>query len=91
MVSSLFTRFRNLLAHREAPNSGGAVETEMTKVGNGSDQAALEMLIIGHSPAAQRLRDMIRRVARSNASVMLCGPSGSVSYTHLTLPTICSV
>ena len=41
------------------------------------DQAALETLIIGHSAAAQHLRDMIRRVARSNASVMLCGPSGS--------------
>jgi sigma-54 specific flagellar transcriptional regulator A len=38
---------------------------------------ALETLIIGNSPATQRLREMIRRVARSNASVMLCGPSGS--------------
>jgi sigma-54 specific flagellar transcriptional regulator A len=53
------------------------VEIEMTKVGNSGDQAALEMLIIGNSPAAAQLRDMIRRVARSNASVMLCGPSGS--------------
>ena len=44
---------------------------------NRGDQAALETLIIGHSAAAQHLRDMIRRVARSNASVMLCGPSGS--------------
>ncbi|MBB5704912.1 sigma-54 interaction domain-containing protein [Sphingopyxis panaciterrulae] len=42
-----------------------------------SDQAALETLIIGSSAAARHLRDMIRRVARSNASVMLCGPSGS--------------
>ncbi|MGV3731142.1 MAG: sigma-54 interaction domain-containing protein [Sphingopyxis sp.] len=41
------------------------------------EQAALEALIIGSSPAACRLREMIRRVARSNASVMLCGPSGS--------------
>ena len=39
--------------------------------------AALEALIIGSSPATCRLREMIRRVARSNASVMLCGPSGS--------------
>ncbi|MBA3941712.1 MAG: sigma-54-dependent Fis family transcriptional regulator [Sphingopyxis sp.] len=46
-------------------------------VGNDKGQAALEALIIGGSPAAARLRDMIRRVARSNASVMLCGPSGS--------------
>ena len=41
------------------------------------EQTALEALIIGSSPAASRLREMIRRVARSNASVMLCGPSGS--------------
>lgn len=33
--------------------------------------------IIGHSPAAQHLRAMIQRVARSNASVLICGPSGS--------------
>ena len=50
----------------------------MTEVGqNNGGQAALETLIIGTSPATQRLREMIRRVARSNASVMLCGPSGS--------------
>ena len=42
-----------------------------------NNNAALEALIIGTSPAACRLREMIRRVARSNASVMLCGPSGS--------------
>ena len=57
---------------------GGAVETKMTEVGqNKTDASALEALIIGHSPAVVRLREMIRRVARSNASVMLCGPSGS--------------
>jgi sigma-54 specific flagellar transcriptional regulator A len=42
-----------------------------------NNNAALEALIIGTSEAACRLREMIRRVARSNASVMLCGPSGS--------------
>lgn len=42
-----------------------------------NNNAALEALIIGTSAAACRLREMIRRVARSNASVMLCGPSGS--------------
>lgn len=42
-----------------------------------NNNAALEALIIGSSDAAVRLREMIRRVARSNASVMLCGPSGS--------------
>src|SRR3546814_12749721 len=56
----------------------GAVETQMREmVQTRSDQAALETLIIGSSAAARHLRDMIRRVARSNASVMLCGPSGS--------------
>ncbi|WP_234782534.1 sigma-54 interaction domain-containing protein [Sphingopyxis macrogoltabida] len=49
----------------------------MTVGHNEGGQAALETLIIGTSPATQRLREMIRRVARSNASVMLCGPSGS--------------
>ena len=42
-----------------------------------NNNAVLEALIIGSSAAAAQLRDMIRRVARSNASVMLCGPSGS--------------
>ncbi len=42
-----------------------------------NNNAALEALIIGSSAAAAQLRDIIRRVARSNASVMLCGPSGS--------------
>ena len=42
-----------------------------------NNNAALEALIIGSSAAVAQLRDMIRRVARSNASVMLCGPSGS--------------
>ena len=50
----------------------------MTEVGqNNGCQATLEALIIGASPEVIRLREMIRRVARSNASVMLCGPSGS--------------
>lgn len=70
----LFTIFVNLCLHRKGAELGGAVETEMT-VGN--NNAALDALIIGNSAAATRLRDMIRRVARSNASVMLCGPSGS--------------
>jgi len=59
----------------ERAPTGGAVETEMT-VGQ-NNIMALEALIIGTSPATCRLREMIRRVARSNASVMLCGPSGS--------------
>ena len=46
-------------------------------VGHDNKAAELEALIIGNSPAVTRLREMIRRVARSHASVMLCGPSGS--------------
>ncbi|MGN6690165.1 MAG: sigma-54 interaction domain-containing protein [Sphingopyxis sp.] len=49
----------------------------MTVGQNMGAQSALETLIIGQSPAIERLREMIRRVARSNASVLLCGPSGS--------------
>ena len=71
----LFTIFVNLWIHRKGAELGGAVETKMT-VGQ-NNNAALETLIIGSSAAAAQLRDMIRRVARSNASVMLCGPSGS--------------
>ncbi|MDZ3831846.1 MAG: sigma-54 dependent transcriptional regulator [Sphingopyxis sp.] len=46
-------------------------------VGHDKNEQPLDALIIGNSPAANQLREMIRRVARSNASVMLCGPSGS--------------
>ena len=34
-------------------------------------------LVIGTSPAVQRLRAMIARVAASDVSVLLAGPSGS--------------
>lgn len=37
----------------------------------------LEADIIGNSAVTQKLRGMIQRVARSNASVLICGPSGS--------------
>ena len=40
-------------------------------------KAPIENLIIGDSPAIVALRDMIARVARSTASVMITGPSGS--------------
>ena len=76
MDNLLFTTFLNLLPIAEAP-TGGAVETKMTEGGHNKTAAALEASIIGSSPAICQLRDMIRRVARSNASVMLCGPSGS--------------
>lgn len=39
--------------------------------------ARLEAVLIGQSEAMQRLRSMIARVARTNASVLLTGPSGS--------------
>lgn len=38
---------------------------------------ALKSEIIGGSAQAQHLRAMIERVARSNASILICGPSGS--------------
>lgn len=75
MDNLLFTNFVNLKGIEKTP--GGAMETKMIEGGHTNAMTALEALIIGHSPAAQHLREMIRRVARSNASVMLCGPSGS--------------
>ena len=75
MDNLLFTNFVNLWGIEKTP--GGAMETKMIEGGHNNAMTALEALIIGHSPAAQHLREMIRRVARSNASVMLCGPSGS--------------
>ncbi len=42
-----------------------------------TDKINLETLIIGHSEATQRLRAMIARVASSDVSVLLAGPSGS--------------
>jgi sigma-54 dependent transcriptional regulator, flagellar regulatory protein len=45
---------------------------------SGADMAdSIDTLIIGKSVAAQRLRAMIARVAASDASVLLAGPSGS--------------
>ena len=40
-------------------------------------ESHLETVLIGQSEAMQRLRSMILRVARTNASVLLTGPSGS--------------
>lgn len=40
-------------------------------------EGRLEAALIGQSEAMQRLRSMILRVARTNASVLLTGPSGS--------------
>ena len=37
----------------------------------------IEQMLIGNSAAMVALRDMVRRVARSSASVLICGPSGS--------------
>jgi sigma-54 specific flagellar transcriptional regulator A len=46
-------------------------------VGRNKLKSCLEAEIIGTSPAVHKLRSMIERVARSNASVLICGPSGS--------------
>ncbi|MBL0924886.1 MAG: sigma-54-dependent Fis family transcriptional regulator [Sphingomonadaceae bacterium] len=40
-------------------------------------KADVEGLLIGNSAPMAALREMVRRVARSHASVMICGPSGS--------------
>jgi sigma-54 dependent transcriptional regulator, flagellar regulatory protein len=40
------------------------------------EQKAIDKLLIGSSAAMVALRDMVRRVARSDASVMICGASG---------------
>ena len=37
---------------------------------------SIEEMLIGKSPIMGTLRDMVRRVANSTASVMICGPSG---------------
>lgn len=37
----------------------------------------IEQMLIGNSAAMVALRDMVRRVARSSASVLICGQSGS--------------
>ncbi|MBK6708644.1 MAG: sigma-54-dependent Fis family transcriptional regulator [Sphingomonadales bacterium] len=41
------------------------------------NERAIASLVIGTSPAVQRLRAMIARVAASDVSVLLAGPSGS--------------
>mgnify|MGYP001564952028 CR=1 FL=1 len=48
-----------------------------TAVLKGENTTSIEALIIGNSPAIIALRDIIVRVARSSASVMISGPSGS--------------
>jgi sigma-54 specific flagellar transcriptional regulator A len=45
--------------------------------GRGSGRAALESLIIGEAPSIAGLRQLVRQVAPSDASVLLVGPSGS--------------
>ena len=49
----------------------------MQNVSMSDVDARLEAVLIGQSEAMQRLRSMVVRVARSNASVLLTGPSGS--------------
>ena len=53
------------------------MQTTIAKTAQASGKPALESILIGHSAAMVALRDMIARVARSSASVMICGPSGS--------------
>src|SRR3546814_21011553 len=58
----------------------GAGQHQMTialKEETASAYDVLEDIIVGNSDAICRVRDLIRQVARSDASVMLTGPSGS--------------
>ena len=49
--------------------------------------------IVGESKKILELKQIIEKISPTNARVMILGPNGSgtVSYTHLTLPTIYSV
>ena len=51
--------------------------------------------IIGESKPIRDVFDVVARAASSQSTIMIYGESGTgkepVSYTHLTLPTICSV
>jgi len=49
---------------------------KLPKAGNVGDGAGDKMLL-GHSPAMQKVRDLIKRVARSQAPVHISGESGS--------------
>jgi sigma-54 dependent transcriptional regulator, flagellar regulatory protein len=56
--------------------SGADLGAEMVNSLSGAEQD-IEKLVVGTSPAMQRLRAMIARVAASDVSVLLAGPSGS--------------
>src|SRR3546814_7796603 len=63
-----------------AEHSMGAGQHQMTialKEETASAYDVLEDIIVGNSDAICRVRDLIRQVARSDASVMITGPSGS--------------
>src|SRR3546814_2974303 len=58
----------------------GAGQHQMTialKEETASAYDVLEDIIVGNSDAICRVRDLIRQVARSDASVMITGPSSS--------------
>jgi len=58
-------------SHRPAPNTSGAGETaHMTPDG-------LEQLILGSSLEIRRVRELVRRVAKSSLSVLVLGPTGA--------------
>lgn len=57
--------------------ASGGTQGDIMTVGRNKGEDLLEAAIIGTSAAAQQLRSMIQRIARSNASVLICGPSGS--------------
>ena len=62
----------------DAPVSGGTI---------GAEEASLAIMIGGE----QMVFDSVKDILKSMGNPTLVGPIGSVSYTHLTLPTILSV
>ncbi len=63
----------------------------ITAVAKSTASCAIEDMLIGTSAPMVALRDMVKRVARSSASVMICGASGSgkevvARAIHITSP-----
>jgi sigma-54 dependent transcriptional regulator, flagellar regulatory protein len=47
------------------------------RAGTAESRADLDAMLVGRSQAMERLRNAVRLVAASDASVLICGPSGS--------------
>ena len=81
------------------------VEQLVTSKRTVSEQAAGQVEMIGQCDAIEKLKASIEKVANTDLVILITGENGTgkevvaqmihylsaVSYTHLTLPTICSV